>query len=223
MPRAQGFRHWEGMVTYMKIITLVLGPVGTNCYFLINEETKETIIIDPADNAPAIKQRLNMEGLTPVAILLTHGHFDHIMAAEAIAEEYNILIHACSEELDLIQNAQLNASYLIRKEVALTPHKEFKDNQVLHMAGLELLVIHTPGHTKGSVCFYHKESKSLITGDTLFNESVGRTDLPTGNSVTLQESISEKLFSLDNATNVYPGHGETTTIGHEKKYNPFLR
>ncbi len=88
---------------------------------------------------------------------------------------------------------------------------------------MELLVIHTPGHTKGSVCFYHEESQCLITGDTLFKESVGRTDLPTGNSHTIQKSITERLFKLDDAVKVYPGHGETTTIGYEKMYNPFLR
>ncbi|MDF2801259.1 MAG: beta-lactamase domain protein [Anaerocolumna sp.] len=207
----------------MKIISLVLGPVGTNCYFLINEDTKETIIIDPADNASAIKQRLKMEDLTPVAILLTHGHFDHILAAKDIAEEYNILIHAFYEEWSLLGDAKLNAGYLIRRNFTLTPHKELKDNEILNMAGMDLLVIHTPGHTKGSICFYHKESQSLITGDTLFYESVGRTDLPTGNSVTIQKSISERLFKLDDTTKVYPGHGDVTTIGHEKMYNPFLR
>jgi glyoxylase-like metal-dependent hydrolase (beta-lactamase superfamily II) len=207
----------------MKIISLVLGPVGTNCYFLINEDTKETIIIDPADNASAIKQRLKMEDLTPVAILLTHGHFDHILAAKDIAEEYNILIHAFYEEWSLLGDAKLNAGYLIRRNFTLTPHKELNDNEILNMAGMDLLVIHTPGHTKGSICFYHKESQSLITGDTLFYESVGRTDLPTGNSVTIQKSISERLFKLDDTTKVYPGHGDVTTIGHEKMYNPFLR
>lgn len=206
----------------MKIISLVLGPVGTNCYMLINETTKETIIIDPADNVTAINQKLKMEELTPVAILLTHGHFDHIMAAKDIAIEYNILIHAFYEERDLLGDSKLNAGYLIRTNFTLAPHKEFMDNEILQLAGMELLVIHTPGHTQGSVCFYHKESQSLITGDTLFRESVGRTDLPTGDSITIQKSISERLLGLNDEVKVYPGHGTTTTIGHEKMYNPFL-
>ncbi len=207
----------------MKIISLILGPVGTNCYLLINEETNETIIIDPADNSTAIKQKIKMEELTPVAILLTHGHFDHIMAATDIAKEYNIFIHSYYEERDLLGDSKLNAGYLIRTNFTLVPHKEFKDKEILRFGGMELLVIHTPGHTKGSVCFYHEESQCLITGDTLFRESVGRTDLPTGNSHTIQKSITERLFKLDDAVKVYPGHGETTTIGYEKMYNPFLR
>ncbi len=207
----------------MKIISLILGPVGTNCYLLINEETNETIIIDPADNSTAIKQKIKMEELTPVAILLTHGHFDHIMAATDIANEYNIFIHSYYEERDLLGDSKLNAGYLIRTNFTLVPHKEFKDKEILRFGGMELLVIHTPGHTKGSVCFYHEESQCLITGDTLFRESVGRTDLPTGNSHTIQKSITERLFKLDDAVKVYPGHGETTTIGYEKMYNPFLR
>lgn len=206
----------------MKIISLVLGPIGTNCYLLINEDTRETIIVDPADNAPAIKLKLKMEGLTPVAILLTHGHFDHIMAAKDLADEYNILIHAYCEEWDLLQDAKLNASYLIRSNVTLTPQKELKDNEILYMAGMELLVLHTPGHTKGSACFYNKETQSLISGDTLFYESVGRTDFPTGDSETIQKSITERLFPLGDETKVYPGHGEMTTIGHERKHNPYM-
>lgn len=206
----------------MKIISMVLGPVRTNCYFLINEDTKETIIIDPADNGSAIIERITREGLTPVAILLTHGHFDHIMAAKEVSDEYRIFIYAYYEEWDLLKDTSLNAGYLIKADIALHPHKELKDNEILHIAGIELLVIHTPGHTKGSVCFYNKESQVLISGDTLFYESVGRTDFPTGNSDTIQKSISEKLFRLEDATKVYPGHGEMTTIGHEKRHNPFL-
>ncbi len=115
----------------MKIISLILGPVGTNCYLLINEETNETIIIDPADNSTAIKQKIKMEELTPVAILLTHGHFDHIMAATDIAKEYNIFIHSYYEERDLLGDSKLNAGYLIRTNFTLVPHKEFKDKEIL--------------------------------------------------------------------------------------------
>jgi hydroxyacylglutathione hydrolase len=207
----------------MKIISMVLGPVGTNCFLLINENTNEAIVIDPADNAPAIIARLKQEELKPAAILLTHGHFDHIMAAEELSQEYNILIHAFYEEWDLLKDSKLNAGYLIRSNVALTPHKALKDNEILNIAGMELLVIHTPGHTKGSICFYNKETQDLISGDTLFYESVGRTDLPTGDSKTLQKSITERLFTLGDETKVYPGHGILTTIGHERKHNPYVR
>ncbi|MFV0344429.1 MAG: MBL fold metallo-hydrolase [Anaerocolumna sp.] len=200
----------------MRIITLVLGPVRTNCYLLINEDTKETIIIDPADNALAIKNKIKSEELTPVAILLTHGHFDHIMAAKEVADEYDILIHAFHEEWELLGDVKLNAGYLVRSDVTLTPHKALKDQEIVNMAGMKLQVIHTPGHTRGSVCFYHEESQNLISGDTLFLESVGRTDLPTGSSDTLNHSLYDILFKLPDATKVYPGHGEDTTIGHEK-------
>lgn len=206
----------------MRVESMVLGPVGTNCYLLINGKTREVILVDPGDNAPAIVERLNKEDLTPKAILLTHGHFDHIMAAEELSNKYGISIYAYYEEWDVLKDADLNAGYLVRKRVTLIPHKELRDNEVITIAGIELTVIHTPGHTKGSVCFYNKEAGVLISGDTLFYESVGRTDLPTGDYDTIKKSIKERLFCLEDDTKVYPGHGDMTTIGHEKVYNPYV-
>lgn len=205
----------------MKIQTLVLGAVRTNCYLITNEETKETIIIDPGAQPSLIKEKLTELGSVPVAVVLTHGHFDHIMAATELAAEYNIEIYAHETEKELLGDSRLNGGYLIGTSITLVPHKLIKE-EILKLAGFELQVIHTPGHTAGSVCFYMKEQEILISGDTLFLSSVGRTDLATGNFDTLQKSIREKLFVLSEEVIVYPGHGEATSIGYEKTHNPYV-
>ncbi|BCJ93486.1 MBL fold metallo-hydrolase [Anaerocolumna cellulosilytica] len=205
----------------MKIQTLVLGAVRTNCYLITNEETRETIIIDPGAQAELVKAKIQELGSVPMAVLLTHGHFDHIMAAKELAEEYAIEIYVHETEKELVSNSSLNGGYLINTSYGLVPDTLIKE-EVLKMAGFELQVLHTPGHTVGSVCFYLKDQKVLISGDTLFLGSVGRTDLPTGNFDTLQKSIREKLFILPEDVIVYPGHGDATTIGYEKNHNPYV-
>lgn len=207
----------------MEIKNLVLGPVSTNCYFLINEETKETILIDPADKAERIYDKLLGEQLMPVAILLTHGHFDHIMAVEEIARKYSIPYYIHEQEADLLENPDLNGAFMLRSNIAAKRDQILKDSEILTLAGFSIEVIHTPGHTAGSVCYYLQKEKVLLSGDTLFYESLGRTDLPTGSRAAILKSLQERLFELPEDTKVYPGHGMTTTIGHEKNNNPFLR
>jgi hydroxyacylglutathione hydrolase len=207
----------------MKIQSYVLGMVSTNCYMLSNENTKEAIVIDPPDQAPAIINKLKEQELIPVAILLTHGHFDHIMAAGYLAENFHIPILACEAEKELLADANLNGSRMIRKNFTLLANQFIKDNEQLTLAGMKIKVIHTPGHTAGGVCYYFEEEKVLISGDTLFLESVGRTDLPTGNLETLIESIRQKLMVLPDDVEVYPGHGDKTTIGYERTHNPYIR
>ena len=160
----------------LAIRMMVLGPVQTNCFFLINEDTKEVLIIDPADRAQKIIEWINSEGLKPVAILLTHGHFDHIMGMAGVKNEYHIPVYASKDEVEVLANPQLNVSTMMGAYISLTADELFADGDVLELAGMKLKVISTPGHTIGSVCFYMEEEKVLISGDTLFEASVGRSD-----------------------------------------------
>lgn len=206
----------------IEIKMMVLGPVQTNCFFLINEDTKELLIIDPADHAQGIIEWINKEGLKPVAILLTHGHFDHIMAVEGLRREYGIPMYASKDEVEVLEKPQLNISTMMGAYVSMKADVLFADGDVLELAGMKLKVISTPGHTIGSVCFYIEEEKMLISGDTLFEASVGRTDFPTGSSRQLIDSIKTRLFVLPEDVNVFPGHGEVTSIAYEKTHNPFV-
>lgn len=206
----------------LAIRMMVLGPVQTNCYFLINEDTKEVLIVDPADRAQKIIEWINSEGLKPVAILLTHGHFDHIMGVAGVKKEYNIPIYASRDETEVLADPQINVSTMMGAYMSIKADELFSDGDVLELAGMKLKVISTPGHTIGSVCFYMEEEKVLISGDTLFEASVGRSDFPTGSSRQLIESIKTRLFVLPDDTDVFPGHGGTTSIAYEKAHNPFI-
>ena len=206
----------------LAIRMMVLGPVQTNCYFLINEDTKEVLIVDPADRAQKIIEWINSEGLKPVASLLTHGHFDHIMGVQGVKKEYGIPIYASKDEVEVLANPQINVSTMMGAYLSMKADELFSDGDVLELAGMKLKVISTPGHTIGSVCFYMEEEKVLISGDTLFEASVGRSDFPTGSSRQLIESIKTRLFVLPDDTDVFPGHGGTTNIAYEKAHNPFI-
>lgn len=206
----------------MKIGNILLGEVQTNCYIISNEETKEGIIVDPSDNSQLIIRKLEEGNINPVAILLTHGHFDHIMAGPKLCEHYNIPMYGYVEEGELVKDPILNGAYLIGSKFTMKLSHFFKDGDELLLAGYKIKVIHTPGHTKGSVCFYIQDENVLISGDTLFYNSVGRTDLPTGDGMMLLRSIEKKLMALPEETKVYPGHGMGTSIGYEKKNNPFI-
>ena len=206
----------------MKIQSYVLGMVSTNCYIIFNESTNEALIIDPPDQAPALKVKIEELDLSPVAILLTHGHFDHIMAAGDLAAAFGIPVLAGEDEKALLEDYNLNGSRMVRKNYTLSADRFLKDKEELTLGGMRIKVIHTPGHTAGGVCYYFEEDKVLISGDTLFLESIGRTDLPTGDQYTLLESIRRKLMVLPEEVFVYPGHGDKTTIGYEKIHNPYI-
>ena len=180
------------------------------------------LIIDPGDNAGKIEQKiLEMQG-KPMAILLTHGHFDHILAAEEIKKKYNIPIYADQKEEKTLQDARINLTayqgngYTLKADVYLT------DLQVEELAGFSVQMIETPGHTAGSCCYYLKDEDVLFSGDTVFCGSVGRTDFPGSSSAAIVNSLHRLLDALPDETEVYPGHDVSTTIGYEKRYNPFV-
>lgn len=207
----------------MDLQEMTLGQVQTNCYLIGNEKTKEAVVIDPADEGAYIAKRLRSLGYELKAILLTHGHFDHITGAEELRSLTGTEIYAYEGEKELLADPKLNCSSIAGHTVSLIPDKFFKDKDQLELAGFTFEVLFTPGHTSGSVCFYLKSEGILFSGDTLFQESVGRSDLPTGNGRRLVKSVNERLLPLGEDILVYPGHGEDTTIGYEKRYNYYLK
>lgn len=206
----------------MKIETFILGPMGTNCYFIKNEETKEFVVIDPAVCPDYLIAHVKSSGYEPKAILLTHGHFDHVMGIEGWVKEFHIPVYLHENEKEILESPKMNLSATFGPSFSYSQVQCLKGGDVLRIAGLEFQVIHTPGHTSGGCCYYLEEEGVLISGDTLFYRSVGRTDFPTGCMRTLVKSIKEKLFCLPDQVTVYPGHGEETTIADEKTGNPFM-
>ena len=199
----------------------VLGMVSTNTWFLKNKETGALLIIDPADQPLLIQQKITaMEG-KPEAILLTHGHFDHMMAADAVRSMYGIPVLALEEEKNLLENPGYNLSGSWAAPCSLQADRWLKDQEILELAGFTIRVLHTPGHTQGSCCYYLDEEGILFSGDTLFAGSVGRTDFPTSSTRQMMNSVHMLLEQLPGETKVLSGHGEETTIAYEKRYNPF--
>lgn len=206
----------------MKVEQYVVGPVQTNCYFVINEETLETLVIDPGARADKLAAVIGEEKLNPVAILLTHGHFDHAGAAEELAEKFDIKIYALEKERETLQNPDINLSGWEGKQRSYRADCFLRDEEELDLAGFHIRVFHTPGHTVGGCCYFFAYQKAVFVGDTLFAQSVGRTDFPKGSMSELVRAVKEKLMVLPDDVTVYPGHNEITTIGTERMYNPYL-
>lgn len=216
----------------IKVGRMVLGVCQTNCYFLYRDGEKDVIVADPADKGKNIYNALEKNGFRVAGILLTHGHFDHIWGLEELKEAANaaaeaekrepVKVYADEAEKPLLKYAELNLSAGAGRPCTVSADVYVRDGQEITIAGMTCRVISTPGHTAGGCCYYFEEAGFLLAGDTLFQESVGRTDFPTGSMGTLVRSVKEKLLVLPEDTKVYPGHGDSTTIGHEKKYNAFL-
>ena len=205
----------------LNLRSLVVGPVMTNCYFLQNKETTELILVDPGAEAERISKMIEKLGKKPVAILLTHGHFDHITAADEVRKKFQTKIYASGKEKELMADPRMNVSVMMGESVSLKADVWLEDGQELEMLGETMRCILTPGHTGGGMCFYFPKACMLFSGDTLFQESVGRTDFPTGSSRELIRSVREKLLVLPEAVRVYPGHGLMTTIRDEQMFNPY--
>lgn len=206
--------------------SFVIGAIYTNFYYLHREDSKECIVFDPADLGDQIYEELTgKQGLSIQAILLTHAHFDHIGGVAALKERCRANVYASELEKRLCASSELNHSALHGRPCTVKPDVWLRDGEELTLAGITLRVLSTPGHTEGSCCYYIEDAGEgahpiLISGDTLFAQSYGRTDLPTGSESAIQRSIRDKLLVLPDDTDVYPGHEQTTTIAFEKKYNP---
>ena len=206
----------------MKIEKFVLGAIQTNSYLILNEDTKEVLIVDPAICPDYMISHVNSNGYIPKAILLTHGHFDHVMGIETWVDQFQIPVYLHEDEKEILADPKLNLSYMFGKAYSYDKVETLKDGETLEVAGFSLEVIHTPGHTKGGCCYYEEKEAVLISGDTLFHTSVGRSDFPTGSMSTLIKSIKERLFALPGDVMVYPGHNSLTCIADERKFNPFV-
>lgn len=205
-----------------RLETLVLGPLQTNTYIIYNNISKEAIVVDPAAEAEKIIKYLKEHDLVCSAIMLTHGHFDHILGVKDLKEATGADIYAHEEEINLLENPNLNASFQVGQAYTVSVDVPLKDGQILDLIGQKIKVLHTPGHTAGGVCYLFQDENVLLSGDTLFQASIGRSDFPTGNGRVLIDSIRTKLMVLYENIEVYPGHGNPTSIGYEKRYNQFI-
>ncbi|MEH7524860.1 MBL fold metallo-hydrolase [Bacillus sp. JJ1503] len=203
---------------------LPLGPLQTNCYIL-SKENNICLIFDPGEESDKLSSYIQKAKLKPVAIILTHAHFDHIGAVDDIREEYNIPVYIHEKEADWLLDPALNGSsrYEMIPNISGKPADIIINNeQEIRIGDFTLQIYETPGHSPGSISIYIKDSGLVVAGDALFYGSIGRTDLPGGNHQQLLNSIHNKLLGLPEETIVLPGHGPATTIGQEMDTNPFL-
>ncbi len=210
----------------MQIDRLILGDFQTNCYVVRRDEAAvDCLIVDPGFGADDLLAFLSQHQLNPVAVIITHGHVDHIAGVAALRQQYpKIKVHIHKVDAGLLMDPEANLSALVGSVVETEPAEALlQDGDTIDEAGLQLKVLHTPGHTLGGICLYAESEGVVFAGDTLFADSVGRTDFPGGDMDQLIESIQTKLFTLPDKTAVYPGHGMRTTIGREKRANPFVR
>lgn len=206
----------------MKIAKFILGSMQTNCYFIIDEDTKSCIVVDPADDIDVIMQKLTDKGLKCEKILLTHGHFDHMLALEELRAKTGapLYIHEMDNEMLLDPEKSLMSFYAGSKKTCKAADILLKDNDSIDFHGNTIRVMHTPGHTKGSCCYII--GSHLISGDTLFRGSIGRYDFYGGDYETILASL-RKLCNLETDYRIYPGHGPSTHLSYEKENNLYMR
>ena len=210
----------------MKIDHLVLGMYQTNCYVLRNSAAaKDCLIIDTGLEAGCLIDFLGEHKLNPVAVILTHGHVDHIKGLIEVRQNYpDIKVYIHNLDAEMFTKPETNMSELAGRPFTTKPADFFlEDKTMIELADIKLKVIHTPGHTPGGICLYSKDEGVVFSGDTLFADSVGRTDIPGGNMTHLIKAIKEELLPLPDETIVYPGHGPSTTIANERASNPFIQ
>jgi hydroxyacylglutathione hydrolase len=215
----------HGVIRQMnKFHSYPLGPLQTNCY-IAEADTGECLIFDPGEEAGKLADEIEKLQLRPVAIYLTHAHFDHIGAVEAIRTRFGIPVHLHPEEQEWLTDPLLNGSgrYADLPDIrTAAPDRLIEEDSERTEGPFRFRTLHVPGHSPGSVAFYFEREGTLVGGDALFRMSIGRTDLPGGDHETLLNSIREKLLTLPADTTVLPGHMGPTTIGEEKRMNPFL-
>lgn len=203
--------------------SLTLGSLMTNCYLMQNTQTREVLVVDPAASPERIREKIAQMGGRLTAILLTHGHYDHIGAVAALAAtDPDIRVYACEKETPLLNNPDANLSNYFGDSCTAKADGLLRDLDTFEAAGFSMQMLYTPGHTPGSCCYYCAEEGILFSGDTLFAGSCGRTDFPGGSASQMSQSLHRLIGSLPDETEVYPGHNAFTTIGDEKRYNPFV-
>ncbi len=210
----------------MKIDRLILGEFETNSYVVReNESAVDCLVIDTGLDASDLVEFLQQHQLSPVAVVLTHGHVDHIVGLEALRRHFpHIKVYIHRLDAPMLADPRANLSVLTGTTFRSEPADVLlEDGDTVEEAGIRLKVLHTPGHTPGGICLYAESEDVVFVGDTLFADSVGRTDFPGGDMDQLLQSIRTKLFPLPDQTAAYPGHGMRTTIGREKRANPFLQ
>lgn len=210
----------------MALIHVIL-PVGLlqcNCSIFGDEQTREAIVIDPGGEIDKITEVLDQHRLRVKAIVITHAHIDHVAGAHKLRALTNAPVYLNQRDKDLLNALDMQARWLGIETPERTPvDSAADDGTVLRLGSADFNVLHTPGHTQGSLCIWIPEENKLIAGDTLFRDSIGRTDLPGGNARQILSSIKTRLFDLPDTATVIPGHGPSTTLGREKERNPFLR
>jgi|SRR3989338_601813 len=205
----------------MILETICVGTMQVNCYILASDKDSSGIIIDPGDDRNQIEKALNKYRIKPAFIINTHGHIDHI----GLDDNFGVPVYIHRQDAALLKDPKLNLSGFLATSFSVKSNLKFlEDKDNIELQRLELEVIHTPGHTPGGISLLMKKplDKILFTGDTLFYHGIGRTDFPNADETLLIKSIKEKLFNLSDDTVVYPGHGPSSTIGEERRNNPFL-
>jgi hydroxyacylglutathione hydrolase len=201
-----------------------VGPLQCNCSILGDEQTREAMVIDPGDQIEDILDILRGERLTLKQIVITHAHIDHVGGAMKLKAATGAPILMNQDDHTLLKMLDMQAAWVgMRPPGTVTVDEALSEGRVLKIGAIPSSVIHTPGHTEGSVCLYFPEDKKLIAGDTLFAGSIGRTDLPGGNFDKIIRSLHTRVLALPDETEVVPGHGPVTTIGEERETNPFLQ
>lgn len=205
----------------MKIIGLQVGNLGTNCYLAYDEQTLDGVVIDPGGEGARIVREVANHHIKVQAILLTHGHADHIMALKHVREAFQVPVIIHKEDETMLGDVKRNLSFFVGEAISYTSvDRLVADEEVVKLGSLSFKVLHTPGHTPGGCCFQF--GSDVFCGDTIFSESIGRTDLPGGSYAQILQSIQEKIMTLPDDTSLYPGHGPQTTVGWERRMNPFL-
>lgn len=215
-------RHRLSQEKYMRLKLFVSPDMGENCYFVIDENTNEAIVIDCGAMAEKLCKFIDSENIRLNAICLTHAHFDHAGAVSAVKAHTGAPVIICEGEETVAESPEYNLSAMFGSPFKVPYDRVMRDNETFAFGSLEFRVISTPGHTAGGGCFYFEKEGVLFAGDTLFFMSVGRTDFPSGSSAVLSGSIKTKLFTLPDDTVVYSGHGQQTSIGFEKENNGFV-